>query len=317
MKTAICGAWHVHASDYTRSALERTDTEVVGFFEQDEKLRAAFSEKYPDILAFSSFEELLASDAKSVICCTSSDTHCEYMVRAAQAKKDIFTEKVLALTSEECERVKNAVKENGVRFAISFPRKYDGGIRRVKEIVDSGELGKINYVRFRNCHGGSVYNWLPEHFFSKKQCGGGAMIDLGAHGMYVIDWLLGLPEKYTSAFTVRDSNPKNTDRLEDNAVTVMTYKDGTIAINETGFVSYADPMSLEVSGDKGYCRWAAGLNVIKSTVQTERKPVTVEELPKTEYPIDIFLSGKDPDGCGIDHAVNLTKMMEGAYANII
>ena len=44
---------------------------------------------------------------------------------AANAKKDIFTEKVLALTVEDCLRVKEAVERNGVKFVISFPWKFN------------------------------------------------------------------------------------------------------------------------------------------------------------------------------------------------
>ncbi|MBQ8552269.1 MAG: Gfo/Idh/MocA family oxidoreductase [Clostridia bacterium] len=317
MKIAICGAWHVHAKDYTTAALKTECCEILGVWESDPVLLAKFLENFPDIKPFDSFEALLASDAEGVIVCTSSDTHADCMVKIAEAKKHIFTEKVLALNVEDCLRVKEAVEKNGVDFVISLVWKYKPWMRTVKQIVDEGKLGKINYMRFRNCHGGSIMGWLPEHFFNPTQCGGGAMIDLGAHGMYITDWFMGEPAKYSSAFTLFDNNAKNIGKLEDNAVTVMTYDDGKIAVNETGFVSMTDPITLEVSGTEGFARCTVGGGVEMKAVCTEKKLVTVEMAPELPAPIYQFLTGNILEGCGMDEAIRLTKMMVGAYGNIM
>ncbi len=315
MKIAICGTWHVHAPGYANTVINTEGAELIGVYEENTQWKNEFAEKF-SIKAYDSFEQLLDSDADGVIVCSSSDTHADYMVRIAQAKKHIFTEKVLALTLEDCERVKKAVEENGVRFVISLVHKYrDYGVT-LKKIADSGELGKINYLRFRNCHSGSINDWLPAHFYNNKQCGGGAMIDLGAHGMYFADWILGQPAGYASAFKVWDSNPKNTEKLEDNAATVMTYGDGAIAVNETGFVSSSDPMIIEISGNKGYAAYSFG-KITKRTLNTENVPTEVEPEQAQPSPLVQFLTGEILDGCGMEEALNLSKMMIGAYGNIV
>ena len=311
MKIAVCGIWHVHADEYIAKALEFS--EVVGVWDSNQEKLKKFCEKY-SVNAFASFEELLASEADSVIVCSASNQHCEHMIKIAEAKKDIFTEKVLCLSTEDCLKVKKAVEDNGVKFVISLFQKYVGKIMTVKEVVDSGELGKINFVRFTNCHNGSTGNWLPNHFYSREECGGGAMIDLGAHGMYLIDWILGkLPVKYSSAFTVFDSNEKNVDKVEDNAITVMTYDDGCIAVNETGFVTTSRPVCFEVFGDKGSVV-LTGNTVVKRFGKETTELVLKENLPR---PIEQFVKGQTPDGCGIEEAIRLTQMMEGAYSNVI
>ena len=314
MKIAVCGTWHVHAPGYADIVMRTEGAELIGVYEENEQWKKEFAEKY-SITPYDSFEDLLKSDADGVIVCSSSDTHADYMVKLAQAKKDIFTEKVLALTVEDCERVKKAVDENRVRFVVSLVHKYRAYGVTLKKIVDSGELGKVNYMRVRNCHSGSISDWLPSHFYDEKQCGGGAMIDLGAHGMYLADWIMGLPRKYSSTFNVWDNNPKNSAKLEDNAVTVMSYADGGVAINETGFVSACDPLIIEISGDGGYAVYNIG-KVYKKTRATENKFVEVEAEPNLPSPLEQFLSGNVLDGCGMEEAVNLTKMMEGAYGNI-
>ena len=308
MKAALLGVWHVHARDYVKYALKLAD--VVGAWDEDPAKLAPFCEEF-QVPAFSSIDELLASDAEAVICCSSSDTHPDVMVKAAEAGKHIFTEKVLALSSAECEKIEAAVKKNGVNFVISLVQKYTAGPSTVKALLDSGELGEINYFRFRNCHNGSTGNWLPEHFFSKKECGGGAMIDLGAHGMYLANWFLGIPESAKSVFTVWDKNVRNIDHLEDNAVTVMSYPGGVIAINETGFDSIGSPMRLEIGGSKGYAVCEDG-KVYKNLGKGFE---AVELLPARPLPIEQFLTGNILPGCGIEEAKHLTKLMEMAYQN--
>ena len=313
MKVAICGVWHVHAREYTKRASEMG--EVIGFYERDDAFAENFA-KQTNIRRFATMDELLSSEAEGVIVCSATKDHVEDMVRIAAAKKNIFTEKVLALSDADCEKVEKAVRENGVDFTISLSKKYFGSCITVKEIADSGELGKINYVRFRNCHSGSIRNWLPTHFYNAEQCGGGAMIDLGAHGMYLIHWLLGMPCSASSALTLScenaDTLAKNLDRVEDNAVTVMGFENGAIAVNETGFVSGISPVIFEVHGEAGYVRME-GESVVKCTKATGKEQIAVAVKESLPPPIEQFLTGKLLGGCSLDEAKALTHMMVMAY----
>ena len=314
MKVALCGVWHVHATDYTREALAHGG-EVIGFFERDDALAAAYAEKHP-MPRFASLDELLASEAEGVIVCSASSDHTEDIIRIAEAKKNMFTEKVLALTDEEADRIAEAVQKNGVSLTISLFQKYLPSRLAVYETAKSGELGKINYLRFRNCHSGSIDNWLPTHFYNLAQCGGGAMIDLGAHGMYLTHWILGMPVSAKSVFTrscsVAEANAKNTDGVEDNAVTVMQFADGAIAVNETGFVSHFSPPVFEVFGEDGYVRME-GDSVVKCTKATGGKCVAVELPASLPIPIAQFMEGTPLPGCSVEEARALTHMMVMAY----
>ena len=317
MKVALLGVWHVHAADYTREALAMG--ELIGFYEKDDALADAYQKQF-NVPRFTTREQLLASDTEGVIVCSATSDHADDILAAANAKKQIFTEKVLALTDEECDRIEAAIAQNGVTLTISLFQKYLGSRMAVKEIVDSGELGKINYMRFRNCHSGSTRDWLPPHFYNRAQCGGGAMIDLGAHGMYLTEWLLGMPVSATSAFTVcceaGGALAKNTDMVEDNAVTVMRFDNGAIAINETGFVSDCSPTVLEVHGEHGYVRMEND-SVVKCTRATSHAPVSVPLPASRPSPIKQFLAGDILDGCGIREAKALTRLMVMAYSRVM
>jgi predicted dehydrogenase len=142
------------------------------------------------------------------------------------------------------------------------------------------------------------------------------MIDLGAHGMYLIEWLLGMPISARSAFTVSCELERvlemNTDRVEDNAVTVMSFESGAIAVNETGFVSKNAPMILEVRGEEGYVVMEND-SVVKCTAATENRRVAVELGESLPSPMEQFLSGNILSGCSIKEGRALTRMMEMAY----
>ena len=310
MRTAVCGVWHVHAPEYTQRAIELG--QVVGFYEPDDAMAESFQKMF-DLPRFDTLEQLLSSDAEGVIVCSATSRHPELMVRIADAGKHIFTEKVLALTTEDCLKIQEAVDRNGVRFVISLPQKFTAPQKTAKAVADTGELGKINYLRYRNCHSGSTKNWLPPHFYNAEQCGGGAMIDLGTHGMYLTHWFLGIPVSASSAFTVAHDTAFNVDGVEDNAVTVMACEGGAIAVNETGFVSDYSPQVLEVFGESGYVKMVNG-KVVKCSALTGGKEVEVPLVAASESPITQFLTGEVLPGCGMEEARALTRLMEMAYA---
>ncbi len=312
MKVALLGVWHVHADEYTQMAKNAGAT-VTGVWDENPAWRDAFAARN-GIAAYESLDDLLASDAEGVIVCAATSVHTDCIIRAAKAGKHIFTEKVLALTEAECHAIEAAVKEAGVRFAISFPWKFRPGQMALKAAVDAGRIGKVNYLRFRNCHNGSTGHWLPAHFYNKEECGGGAMIDLGAHGMYLAHWILGEPIAYASAFThaCRDEQDAalNPSELEDNAITVMTFPNGAIAVNETGFVTVGCPTIFEIGGDAGYLTFDGE----RATLNTPAEGCVELELPApVASPLERFVLGEDVPGCGMQEAIVLTRMMEGAY----
>ncbi len=311
MKVAILGVWHVHADEYTRVAASLGT--VTGVWDENPEWCAAFAARH-GIPAYASLDELLASDAEAVVVCSATAGHTDHIIRAARAGKHVFTEKVLALTEAECLSIREAVAAAGVRFVISYPWKFRPGIRALKAAVDAGRVGRVNYLRFRNCHNGSTGHWLPAHFYNAAECGGGAMIDLGAHGMYLAHWILGEPVSYASSFThaCRDEQDAvlNPSALEDNAVTVMTFADGAIAVNETGFVSVGCPETFEIGGETGYLTCVGDRAILNSSTEGR---VELDLPAPADSPLERFLKGEEAPGCGMDDAIVLTRMMEGAY----
>ena len=198
-----------------------------------------------------SLEKALQDENIDAVCVNTATTmHLEVITAAARAGKHIFTEKVLATTSEEAYAIAKAVEEAGVKFVISFPHRAKPHNLFAKEVVEKGLLGDISLLRIRNAHNGASAGWLPPHFYSMADCGGGAMMDLGAHGMYLAAWILGKPKRISAVFSHITGK-----EVEDNAVAVMEFESGATAINETSFLSSNSPFALELYGTEEAFNW--------------------------------------------------------------
>ena len=310
-RIALFGAWHVHAEGYLKTAIGE-GAEIIGVYDADPARRAKIAAAY-GVPELPSEEALLTSCADGAIVCTATSDHPRVIAALAGAGKDVFTEKVLAITDREAEETAAAVKRAGVSFVISFPDLFSSWMQTAYAVLRDGKLGKVTSIRFKNCHTGSSGRWLPPHFYSREQCGGGAMIDLGAHGMYVIASILGVPDAFVSRFTcvMPEVQPDPAHPVEDNAVTLMTWRDGCVATNETGFVTKGFPKTLEITGTDGSLLWNG--ETMTLTDPGSGKPVGVPLLPALPSPLVQFLRRQTPAGCGIDEGVRLTRMMTGAY----
>lgn len=311
LKIAMVGAWHVHAGGYARQINNFPDAKVTCVWDDNKERGEKFADEF-SCTFFEDYDKLLSSDIDAIAVCTSTDIHREIIVKAAKAKKHIFTEKVLALTNEDAAAIADAIRENDVKFVISYSHIPNDAVQTVHEIVSSGKIGRITYARMRNTHSGSVDNWLPPHFYDIKECGGGAMIDLGAHPMYILAWLLGRPVSVSSVFTEITGHS-----VEDNAVSVLRFPDGAIGVSETGFVSRSDKNGIEVSGTNGFIRQSG--NEVYAALKEEdnewkKIDITERKMPSPlAYFLGILSGDEDKNLYNIDDAILLTEIMEAAY----
>ncbi len=174
--------------------------------------------------------------------------HGFLLVRAAAAKKHAFSEKVLAVSGREAKDILSAFQRAGVVLDLSLPRLYDPNIRTIRQLIQDGALGRVTSMRARASHDGAVAGWLPKHFFDASLTGGGAFIDLGAHPVYVANWLLGEPVQVTARLTrIHEGH-----QVDDNAGAIVEYRSGAFAELETSFVNGRHPtLSVEVHGTAG------------------------------------------------------------------
>jgi scyllo-inositol 2-dehydrogenase (NAD+) len=253
LSVALLSRWHVHADDYANEAKKNQDILISAIWDEEpvrgqkwaDELGVRFEQDIDTLLADSSVDAVIVA-APTVM-------HHEIILKAAKAGKHIFSEKVLAISTQEVREIFSNVKEANVQLMLSLPRLVETPYLYAKEAVEKGLLGKVNTVRCRCAHGLGIpaenepYGWLPEHFFNKEQTGGGAFIDLGAHPIYIVNRMGGKPKAVTArldAFYGRS--------VDDNAIAIVEYDNGILGICETSFLSKHSPfLKLEVYGSEG------------------------------------------------------------------
>jgi predicted dehydrogenase len=252
INVAILSFWHVHAKDYTRDATEHPVTQIVALWDENPE-RGRKEAEDRGFKFYADLDELLAQpDIEGVIVVTPTNIHRDVIIAAAKAGKHIFTEKVVATTLHECNEILAAIEAADVKLTVSLPRLNANYTLAVQDILSQGLLGDVTLVRTRLSHNGGVPSerdpkgWLPDRFFNLEQCGGGAMIDLGCHPMYLARLFLGLPESVSANYGYVAGK-----EVEDNAVSVLWYANGALAIVEAGFVNAFSPFVIEVHGTEG------------------------------------------------------------------
>ena len=316
LNIALLSRWHPHATGYGREFSAHPDCRVTVIWDEIPERGAAWAKELgcdfePD------YAKLLARSDVDAICCTApTNLHRELFTQAARAGKHIFTEKVLAPTKADAEAVRDVLAETGVKFVISFPMRTNPRVLFAKKLLEEGLLGKPNYLRIRNAHDGLSGGWLPEFFTDPVSCGGGAMMDLGAHPMYLASYLLGKPARVTSLYNRLYNTP-----VDDNCVSVIEFENQVIAVSETGFVTNSSPFSFELSGTEGTFIFGGpddNCRLKSSKLSGEAAGCWISpKLPKAlPSAVCQFVDAVLRDGdilFGIDDAVALSELMDGAY----
>lgn len=316
LRVAMLSKWHVHAAGYAREFLATGKAEITAVWDEKPERGAEWAKELG-----CNFEESLDSllareDVDAVCCCTPTTMHTDVLIRAAKAGKHIFTEKTLACTVAECKEIEKAIEENGVTFVISFPDKVWPIVKFAKEHIENGDFGKVTNVRIRNAHNGVSGKWLPEYWFIKDDCAGGAMMDLGCHAMYLLNHLLGKPKKITGIANSVFGTP-----VDENAISIIEFESGAIGVSETSFLAFSSPFTIEIHGTEGILLWQGGEIKYKTTetAKLNKGFISPDKLPEEgQKPIvrfvDACINGTgSPEGLGTKDAIELAVLLENSY----
>lgn len=150
--------------------------EVGGVYDIDPERARAAEEK--GLRAYGSAEEVFAdASADAVLIATPNDLHPAYVARAAQAGKAVICEKPAAVSTAEFDGMVRAAEQAGTLFEIHQNRRWDPDYLMVKDVLDSGRLGKLRRIE-SNVMGA---NGIPGGWRKRKDRGGGMMLDWGVH----------------------------------------------------------------------------------------------------------------------------------------
>ncbi|MFB9863804.1 Gfo/Idh/MocA family protein [Rufibacter immobilis] len=145
----------------------------------------------PNTKVCQTINELLEEDIEGVVIATPSAFHAEQSIIALESGKAVFCQKPLGRYAEETKRVVEAARQANTLLGVDLSYRSTVAMRKVYELVKSGELGDIYGVElvFHNAYGPDKA-W----FYDPKLSGGGCVIDLGVHLVDLALWTLDFPE---------------------------------------------------------------------------------------------------------------------------
>ena len=315
IRIAILSFWHVHAQDYAQEAEAHPETEIVAVWDEDPgRGRAEAAKRGADF--HENLDEVLArEDVDGVVVTTPTVSHLEVIPAAARAGKHVFTEKVIAPTLREAGEIASEAGRAGITFVVSLPRLYAGYARAISEIFDAGTLGEVTYLRVRVSHDGALprqgnpTGWLPDRFFDPGESAGGVTVDFGAHPLYLVARLLGMP------VDVRAGYGRFTGRaVEDNSVVTLRYPNGALAVAEASFVGSAVPFILEAHGTEGSLLYDpdAGLRMKRSGAPDWEHRETPADGPSPFRRWVDLASRHEADEENVSAALSLSALAEAA-----
>jgi len=249
---------------------------------------------------FTDFDKMMAKiDPDVVDVCTPTPWHKEYVVRAAQAGKNIVVEKPMGRTLEDCREMVEAAASAGGTLMVAHVLRFFPEFATAKAQVDAGAVGNPSIVRTTRA---GTYPRAWNDWFGNLDWSGGAILDLIVHDFDWLRWTFGDVER-VYAKGLFNRGIEHTDY----ALVTLRFKSGVIAhvdtswLNPTGFV-----VQFEIAGDDGLIEYSNQMSTPLTIAQiksTDEKPgVVIPESPTMQNPyfqelehfIDCIEKGKKP-----------------------
>lgn len=178
--------------------------------------------------------------------CSSTSTHAEFIMRAAQAGKHIFCEKPIDTQLDKIREAIAAVEKAGVKLQVGFVRRFDHNHKAVRDTVASGVLGAPNVVK--------VTSRDPDHQpMEYIKTSGGIFMDMTIHDFDMVRYLAGSNATEIMAYGAALSGA-GYDKYDDidTAIVMMKFENGALGvIDNSRAAHYGYDQRTEVHCDKG------------------------------------------------------------------
>jgi predicted dehydrogenase len=225
-------------------------SELVAVMRRNAELAKDYAGRHGVPRWYSDAHELINDpEVDAVYVATPPSSHIEYTLAAAKAGKPVYVEKPMALNADECNVMIAACREAHVPLYVAFYRRALPRFLKVKELLESGEIGDVRYVTTVQ------YQPVPQTKAGEipwrlqpELSGGGLFFDLASHTMDLLDFLLG-PIAEAKGFA---SNQQGQFvGIEDIVTGTYRFESGTHGTGTWCFSAYAREDRNEIVGSKG------------------------------------------------------------------
>lgn len=210
-----------------------------------------FNRSYPVLKTYENYIDLLHSnEIDAVIIAVPHPLHSEIAVEAFKCGLHVVLEKPADISISRVELLNQIAADSGKKFAIMFNQRTNPLFKKVREIVQSGQLGELkrtiwiitNWYRTQSYYDSGSWRatWSGE--------GGGVLINQAPHNLDLWQWICGMPESVTAYCDVAKYH---NIEVEDDVTVFTRYKNGAVGTFITSTGEYPGTNRLEISGSLG------------------------------------------------------------------
>lgn len=246
VRIAILSTAHVHAYGWAQSLRQVPEATLTVIYEDDPERAQRAADRFGVKVTADLQEALSLCDA--VMIASENVRHLELTLAAAAAGKHVLCEKPLAIDEAQGVRMIEACRQAGVRLMTAFPCRFFPAVKRAKELVDQGKIGRVLAIK------GTNHGYLPPGWFTDPvKAGGGAVMDHTVHVADLMRWFLGseVREVYAEVGTLFHEIP-----VDDAGMLSLEFENGVFATLDTswsrgpGYYTWGD-VTMEIIGTAG------------------------------------------------------------------
>jgi predicted dehydrogenase len=256
---ARLGVAHIHVPRLIGAIGARDDVRVAWVWDHDPRRAEARAAELGARVAQDPEQALSDPGVDGVGIFSESDRHPPLVKATALARKHLFVEKPLGLSTDASLEMARAVEDAGVLFSTGYFMRMDPKHKLLKDLIEAGSFGTVTRASASYCHAGSLrglfdakptdpvndWQWmaLPE------TAGSGAFGDLGTHVLDLLMWLFGAVERVTADIKVVTGRYGETD---ESGTALIRFAEGVTATLAAGWVDVHNPVTLHVSGTSAH-----------------------------------------------------------------
>ncbi len=216
----------IHAASFQMMPEE---AEVVAVASPTPGHAEALAKKYSIPRFFLDYREMLREpDIEMVTITAPNYLHARMTMDIANAGKHVVCEKPLCMTLAEADEMIDTCKRKGVLLAYAEELFFTPKYVKAKEMADQGAFGKVYLVKQSEKHFGPHSAW----FWDVDRSGGGALMDLGCHGIAFCYWFLGRPKLKSVYAQLGTYVHADKTKADDDAICLIEFENGAVGMVE-------------------------------------------------------------------------------------
>lgn len=276
MKIAVAGLGRIGKIHLDNLCMKFPGLEVAAVMDIS-KEATKIADEYQIPVVVDNYDDLLAVDnLDAVVICSPTDTHAEYVMKAARAGKNIFCEKPLDLSLETVKEVLNVVESSGIKMMLGFNRRFDPEFKKIRALIEANAVGDPQIIKITSRDPGP-----PPVSYIKVS--GGLFLDMTIHDFDMARFISGkeVKEVFAAGAVKVDKEIGEAGDIDTAIITLIFEDDSMAVIDNSRKAEYGYDQRLEVFGSKG-------MTMADNKFQTNHRLLTSKGL-SGDLPLYFFL----------------------------